>query len=138
MINPIKNKKTKRIIGLRIDGKDYHLPKDVCHAIGLEEKRFQSKSLEFQDSARSVFKKLGSSLFHVKTRNLDVHLKFTSKNEIDEFNLKLKFIEKLGNLSTGQKKLIHDAIFEFIMCHNQALKEYQRILENELQQDKAA
>lgn len=114
----IKTLKSKdRVVGLSINGKNFMLDKQICHALMMEEKRIQDQIFQTKKEISEFKDELDSKFYIGESELLNVALKFQENGEIEVSSAQVEFktIELLENRNT-QEVILLESFLNAINC----------------------
>jgi hypothetical protein len=118
IIMSIKTLKSKdRVVGLSINGKNFMLDKQICHALMMEEKRIQDQIFQTKKEISDFKDELDSKFYIGESELLNVALKFQENGEIEVSSAQVEFktIELLENRNT-QEVILLESFLNAINC----------------------
>jgi hypothetical protein len=114
MIMCIKTLRTKhRVVGLSINGKNFMLDKQICHALTLEETRMQNQLGKAREDIYQVKSVLDSKFFLGESDLLNISVRFNEKGEVDVKSAQVEF--KTGS-TCEEKNAEYIALLESFLC----------------------
>lgn len=97
---------------------------EVWKAMERQAELMQQKQAKVQNELLTIEKYACKKYRTGISRNMEVQVKFTEDGNVDEIEPKLELKGELGKLSEGQQKEVKEYLYEFMLCLNQALSEF--------------
>lgn len=127
-IKTLKNK--NRVVGLCINGKNFMLDKQICHALTVEEQRVQNHLSEASNDISQLKSVLDSSFFVGESDLLNVAVKFRDNGEIDVNSAQVEF--KSIGLSDNENQQAVKLLESFLKAINCSIQKQRSELEKYL------
>lgn len=124
MVRVIRNKKTKKVVALQVNGKEFSVSKDLAHALSLEEESNLKESREIFSKAQEIKKSINKKTYITESSSLKLKVCFDEMSRV------------VSNKTALEFKNIEDPVFktkffeiveDFILALNKA--HYQKHLE---------
>lgn len=132
MLRTIKNPKGK-VVGVQINGKNYFLSKDVCHALSLEEKGSLEMAKSLKKEAMEIKNNITRTSFIGESKNIRVDLFFDDLGRIESSKSKIEFKSELDK---GLKEKAVELLNDFILAANRASFKREQFLTGKLSEVK--
>lgn len=122
----------KRVVGVEINHRKFSLPKEIGHALGLEEDLCIKKAREASAKIADIKKHLSETTFFGEARCIRTSVQFHANSQINTLTGKIEFLNDLKTLDATQKQLCLEVVNMLLIAINQAIDEHTKMAKAEL------
>ncbi|MBH46584.1 MAG: hypothetical protein CME71_00275 [Halobacteriovorax sp.] len=113
-----------KVVGLSINGKNFKLDRQICHALGIEELKSKIDAKAMSSSALQAKNLLMEKVFRGSSVLMDIEVSYSEANEINSKTAKVEFKNKFAEISEEKRLEFTELLENFIDSLNMASKSH--------------
>ena len=119
MIKTIRNYNNK-VVGICINNKKFQLPREVCHALSIEEMKEQEKITKSNSYAEKIRNSIRDNQYFGESKGIKIQINFNDDKTIALEKGKIEFSKEMALLHPKEKALCLELVENLLKALNQA------------------